>query len=90
MSARPTIGLISVRATPPGTQSRDWRVYLDGVEQTHVVSANDAKGWVERYLTDAAGQVTCAGDEIARERLTGEVRLVYTGTDTRYSAFTTL
>lgn len=90
MSGSPTIGLISVGATPPGTQSRDWRVYLDGVEQIHVVSANDAKGWIERYITDADGLVAPAGNEIAREHLKGKVRLVYTGTDSRYSAFTTL
>lgn len=65
--------------TARGSAPRPARVTLDGKEITHVSRCDTAAGWVERYVTDAAGQfvvVTVNGEqEVKRETLFGAVKV---------------
>ncbi len=52
-----------------------YRVYLDGEEIQGVVTADEEKGYVVRYITDEEGNVQLNGDEFDFETVFGEVRL---------------
>ena len=56
--------------------------YLDGKPVKHCIAANDEKGWVQCYKTDADGQIIVNQDAPEDEMLTvetlhGKVELVF-------------
>jgi hypothetical protein len=52
-------------------------VYLDDVEQTECITADEEEGFVLRHVTDAAGDIVLneARTETLKERATGKVRI---------------
>lgn len=73
-------------STNPADRSYpDWRakhrqnritVYLDGIEARNVFEADEDEGYVERAAVNLNGDLIFHGEDVARIRLTGEVRIV--------------
>jgi len=61
-----------VRVAVGETRGR-FRVFLDGVERTHVLEADEEARFIVRHRTDASGRavLNAAGDGYERERLDG-------------------
>jgi hypothetical protein len=57
--------------------ARGVRVFLDGIERTMVVTADEEKRALVRYVTNDKGRlrVNATGDDIERETLHGDVRI---------------
>lgn len=53
------------------------KIFVDGVSVTHCFEASEEEGWVDRYVTDAAGKVLLneAKDAALRERRLGKVEI---------------
>jgi hypothetical protein len=69
---------ISVKKDDPGydpVNSRYAKVYLDGVEQKHCVTADEEEGYIIRYVTDDNGELTIEGDYIKEEKVAGKVKI---------------
>lgn len=73
---------VSVRKADHGYENliRGQRVYLDGVEQHHVVVADEELGLVEKHLLDEKGNKQLAHDRRSVRTIVrrGEVRIVTT------------
>lgn len=52
------------------------KIFLDGVEQSLVIEADDREGIVRRNKVDEAGFLCIDGDEFAVEELRGAVEIV--------------
>lgn len=50
-----------------------YAIYLDGVQQWYVITADDEQGFVLRYKTDAQGQLISKDDFLIEERVEGSV-----------------
>lgn len=56
--------------------ARLYRCWVDGVEVTdRCYAANDEEGWADCYKVDGTGHKFIERGQVARERLTGVVRL---------------
>ena len=51
------------------------KVFLDGVQRSHVVTADEEKRLIVRYVTDEKGRFKIDGDNVRRETLYGDVRI---------------
>lgn len=53
------------------------RVLLDGVEQSFVITADEDRGYIVRYVRDQAGRLHLNEDrtEVVREQVSGAVRV---------------
>ncbi len=59
----------------PGLTGRGVKVFLDGVEQHQVVTADDELGLVVMYDVDENGQVKMDGEMVRRINAQGTVRI---------------
>lgn len=53
------------------------KVFLDGVERTKVIEADEEKRYIVRYQTDENGTIVLTADrsEVATETMRGDVRV---------------
>lgn len=74
---------MSVNKEDPGYENRDYSaaVYLDGVLQRRVETADEESGYVCRYATDPTGVLIVEGDTFVTEEVFGEVRIVLGGVE---------
>ncbi len=72
---------MSVNKEDPGYENLDYSaaVYLDGVLQRRVETADEEAGYVCRYATDPTGVLIVEGDTLVTEEVFGEVRIVLGG-----------
>jgi hypothetical protein len=84
------VGHIAVGMLSP-FRAGDWTPLIDGhaVPAEHYVQAlNDTEGWYDCYVQPAGAKhptLTAAGDHFAVTRVHGNVSVIYTGTDPRYT-----
>ena len=63
-------GYIAWRSKPRG-----FRVFLDGIEQPRVVTADEEEGCIEQTEVNEAGRLIIRGDEAVLRRSYGEVAI---------------
>jgi len=70
---------ISVRKYDKGFSiyASNYKVYLAGHEISHVFTADEERGYIERLKTDELGKAIIEGDQLTEERLYGTVKLTY-------------
>lgn len=82
MIDQPIPAVLSINEGEPGYRP-DWQyighdldIFVDGVEQTSVVSYDCNAGTVTRHKRDANDRYIVEGDEIALEAITGTVEVL--------------
>lgn len=56
-------------------QGRTVEVWLDGIKQDRVVSADEEKGQIVRYAADARGEIRVSCGEAVKETVRGKVQI---------------
>jgi hypothetical protein len=70
---------LSVRQEDKGYSiyASNYNVYLDGHEISYVFTADEERGYIERFQTDELGEPIIEGGQVKEERLYGTVKLMH-------------
>lgn len=68
---------VSVDKDDPGysPQHMGAKVFLDGIERSQVVTADEEQRLIIRYVTDQKGRLVIDRNGVLRETLVGDVRI---------------
>lgn len=74
---------LSCREDDPGFQPADKTltavIYLNGSEITGVITADEERGFILRYMRDEQGRIRVDGNEARTEKLYGKVQIEIPG-----------